>query len=128
MKKIGAFLKARWLGILCVAWLSWATYMLIQIKDETDSCASWRQVSALEDDMRRVKSDVSSIESSVRLINSHVTSAESDVRSIKYDVSGIKSDVSDVSGIKSDLSTIKNEVTWTSGSTLRSTVERLSHR
>lgn len=99
------------LYIFGFAWLCWATYILVTIKNQTDSCASGRQVSDLEIDIRRVKSEVSSIASGV-------SSIESDISSIE----------SDISGIESDVTTIEREVTSKSGYTLRATVESIENR
>ena len=65
MKKAIPFIKANWKRILGAAWVCWATYMLIQIKGETDWGASSSQVSSIESDVSSMKRELCSIESNV---------------------------------------------------------------
>lgn len=86
MNRAVTFIRVHWKRIICTAWVCWVTSLLIQIKAETDSCASWDQLSDIE-------SDVDGIGSRLKSIEFDMSSMRSDVRDIESDMSGIKSDV-----------------------------------
>jgi len=130
------FLKRNWAIFPCLAWIFWASCILIQVKGKNNSTTKESQISDIKDEMQHMRTDVSNIASrvgsiidTVKDINLNISHSRTTINTVDSNVASIcpqvKSISTDISRLNSAIDKINTEITSTYGLTMRATVESL---